>query len=116
MNDNAVSVKASELRRKDHIEARIAELIDKKQKRLDEMEHRSHDRWYKLIWREAENGDTSSARVSALREIGKAIGVLDKTEEEVKKQTAKDIADELTEKLEDLGIRIELNATVNEAE
>jgi len=109
MADSAVSVKASELRHKPHIDARIKELIDNKEKRLKEIQYRSHERWYESIWKEADNGDTSSARVSALREIGKAIGITKPNEEIIKHETAVELAAELSERLSDLGININVN-------
>ena len=109
MADNAVGVKACELRKRPKIEERIMQLIDSKQKRLAKIEHRSEDRWFRAIWREADSGDNSSARVAALREIGKAIGITKPKSEDMKRATANELAQELEDKLSELGIKISID-------
>ena len=62
---------------------------------------RATDRWHETLWSIADSSRNDGARVSALREIGKALGITDASNaSEVKSKPAKDILKDIQSKLD----------------
>jgi hypothetical protein len=61
---------------------------------------RAVDRWHETLWSIADQSRNDSARVSALRELGKALGLTDGSgQDNAKRKPAKDILADIEAKL-----------------
>src|SRR5262245_46182043 len=73
---DTITTAASALYRKPDVQARTERLMEWTERAEHRAVTRSVERWWSAIWRETEGEDTTPAsRVSALREIGKALGI-----------------------------------------
>ena len=98
---NTINVSASKLAKMDKVKLRIDEHRASIQEYSERVAMRATDRWHETLWSIADNSRNDGARVSALREIGKALGITDASNaSEVKSKPAKDILKDIQSKLD----------------
>jgi hypothetical protein len=97
---NTINVSASKLAKMDKVRKRIEEHVASIQMMNERVAMRAVDRWHETLWSIADQSRNDSARVSALRELGKALGLTDGSgQDNAKRKPAKDILADIEAKL-----------------